>query len=889
MANYTQKYNLILPEGPDYYRVDDANNNAIKIDGSLSSLNESILNIQSEITNEINTKLDQIIGEGDGKIQSLQEIIQYINENGEAIEEINTAINSKVSNETFDAYRNQMASYHTSIDNSVKTLQTDITNEVSNRQTADTAIDSKIGNIAALTTTAKDNVVNAVNEIDSEVGPLNILKTTATSSVVNAINSIVDELGISSGDNENFQDSINKSISELKNQFRNILLLDKEDGTGSYVSFSKTDKFQFNISLSGVLMLYKGVYTSINLPVILSATNMTEGERTLYVGMKSTEPNPLDLTLSFNESDLTDPQAILLFDVSFPVIGTSAEAAIDSVNWVDDETLPYFGNSSNITYWLGVYNMIKNKLTLGELGLGDEINIINENISDLDDELVYRIKEVDSKFDTDIGSITVSNTSTLALSKSGDGLSDSVAGTATLSVTNGSVTRQLTTSVNKTYNGSWSTNLFLVATINPYSEMITNMYLSDELPYPSHSDTDKYLSYYDFKRIFFKDDNTTETFDIPIAIFDKSSSVTYCYGSNKTINCDSVISDLLNSTTNNATVTIGNNLDPLCVTKCTFKQLLGATVVNNLDVTLDLSKMIINTRTKDLTITSDNTEFQVTVKSSLSTEYGYVWLKPTKDYECELKYTTNSSDRFHNEGYTNVGTIIVQQDDEDNNYYFTLSYTNDIPQNITMTVNDLLSNIAAYLESQVFDMDQITVTSINSENITSTSINTNSITFSEGEINETLTTTDVSMIHNLDATLISSDNVVFGRYIGDGQRVRIINLGFEPAALLIMTQTGKLYYEDFYDLDTGEESVPACKGGLAFKDYSALCGNANNNFSITTATDDGVPGFRVYAKEKEVTDVFTTYYGSNVANEPYHFIAWKRGTFIDMSNTEEGA
>lgn len=388
--DYTEKYKLVLPEGPDYYTINDANTNAIKIENALTGLDTDITNLELEITNEINTKIDQIIGDSEGKIQSLQEIVQYLDENGQIVEELTKSIADKVSNETLDEYKNEISAYQATIDEKINDINTSILFEQLTRETADNEIDERIGDLSTLTTANKNDLVRAINEVDGDIGSLSSLNI-QSSSIVNAINSVLSQIDNNSEENNHAQTEIIELLNKLRNRFPNLLLINKlTDVVGPYVSSSKISNSQFNIKLNDLSIIYEGRYISLNLVTTLT-TSLDRNSEILYLGMipttDNTDPTPLNLSLSFDETSISKPQALIKFNIDHNTTDGISDSSISGIEWVDNQTLPYFGDSANITYWIAIYDMIKNKLTLNDLGIDNELN-----------EVINKITEVDNKY-----------------------------------------------------------------------------------------------------------------------------------------------------------------------------------------------------------------------------------------------------------------------------------------------------------------------------------------------------------------------------------------------------------------------------------------------------------------------------------------------------------
>ena len=92
---------------------------------------------------------------------------------------------------------------------------------------------------------------------------------------------------------------------------------------------------------------------------------------------------------------------------------------------------------------------------------------------------------------------------------------------------------------------------------------------------------------------------------------------------------------------------------------------------------------------------------------------------------------------------------------------------------------------------------------------------------------------DTSEITRLEQSVAARTTLVAGFYTGDGQESRIINLGFTPRALLVMTASGM----------TASSTSVYYYGGLALPDHPVI----TDSKSVVTIVENG----------------FQTYYNSN--------------------------
>lgn len=107
----------------------------------------------------------------------------------------------------------------------------------------------------------------------------------------------------------------------------------------------------------------------------------------------------------------------------------------------------------------------------------------------------------------------------------------------------------------------------------------------------------------------------------------------------------------------------------------------------------------------------------------------------------------------------------------------------------------------------------------------------------------------------LSKKLASMPCLVTGTYTGDGTDSRLISLGFQPKALLVMREEGysaRPYTDDYY-------------GGLALPGKPVcLQTSYGTNYILTIESK----GFRVYYN-------YDKYVFSNQKDTNYHYLAWK--------------
>ena len=107
----------------------------------------------------------------------------------------------------------------------------------------------------------------------------------------------------------------------------------------------------------------------------------------------------------------------------------------------------------------------------------------------------------------------------------------------------------------------------------------------------------------------------------------------------------------------------------------------------------------------------------------------------------------------------------------------------------------------------------------------------------------------------LSKTLASVPLLVTGSYTGNGAESRLISLGFQPKALLVMTDEGysaRPYTDDYY-------------GGLALPGKPVCLKTVYGTDYILTVESQG---FRVYYNKSK-------YVFSNQKEFNYHYLAWK--------------
>ena len=120
------------------------------------------------------------------------------------------------------------------------------------------------------------------------------------------------------------------------------------------------------------------------------------------------------------------------------------------------------------------------------------------------------------------------------------------------------------------------------------------------------------------------------------------------------------------------------------------------------------------------------------------------------------------------------------------------------------------------------------------------------------EVAKKATTAALEALSN---TLTSMPRLVTGTYTGNGEESRLISLGFQPKALLVMTDEGysaRPYTDDYY-------------GGLALPGKPVCLKTVYGTDYILTVESQG---FRVYYNKSK-------YVFSNQKEFNYHYLAWK--------------
>ena len=120
------------------------------------------------------------------------------------------------------------------------------------------------------------------------------------------------------------------------------------------------------------------------------------------------------------------------------------------------------------------------------------------------------------------------------------------------------------------------------------------------------------------------------------------------------------------------------------------------------------------------------------------------------------------------------------------------------------------------------------------------------------EVTKKATTAALEALSN---TLASMPRLVTGTYTGNGEESRLISLGFQPKALLVMTDEGysaRPYTDDYY-------------GGLALPGKPVCLKTVYGTDYILTVESQG---FRVYYNKSK-------YVFSNQKEFNYHYLAWK--------------
>ena len=120
------------------------------------------------------------------------------------------------------------------------------------------------------------------------------------------------------------------------------------------------------------------------------------------------------------------------------------------------------------------------------------------------------------------------------------------------------------------------------------------------------------------------------------------------------------------------------------------------------------------------------------------------------------------------------------------------------------------------------------------------------------EVTKKATTAALEALSN---TLASMPRLVTGTYTGNGEESRLISLGFQPKALLVMTDEGysaRPYTDDYY-------------GGLALPGKPVFRQTNYGTYYILTIE---AGGFRVYYDK-------SNYVLSNQKEINYYYLAWK--------------
>lgn len=106
-------------------------------------------------------------------------------------------------------------------------------------------------------------------------------------------------------------------------------------------------------------------------------------------------------------------------------------------------------------------------------------------------------------------------------------------------------------------------------------------------------------------------------------------------------------------------------------------------------------------------------------------------------------------------------------------------------------------------------------------------------------------------------------DVVFGVYTGDGESERMIDLGFEPAAVVV-------YRKDGWQSAGSNGGGTSYAGGLALRNYASVQ-SSGTGYEIVSVCENG---FTVYNRSIGGTSADI---GSNTSGKTYYFVAYKNG------------
>ena len=100
--------------------------------------------------------------------------------------------------------------------------------------------------------------------------------------------------------------------------------------------------------------------------------------------------------------------------------------------------------------------------------------------------------------------------------------------------------------------------------------------------------------------------------------------------------------------------------------------------------------------------------------------------------------------------------------------------------------------------------------------------------------------------------------IAFGSYVGDGEKTRLISVGFTPRAVLLLRKGGRTDYHETY--------IRTAYGGLAVEEGPVT----NNGYEVLSIQPDG---FQVsYRSFKSSSITYNIY--SNVSGTGFYYIAF---------------
>lgn len=392
MANNRQTtdyLDLILPKGPEYYSVQDGNNNFIILDTKIEEIMNNITSLNTSINSTIEKVVADLIGGSTEGIDSLKDILDLLNdpESGELVK-INQAINERVTNDQFDEFKTEHTKVHDTL-NSRLTAIDDSTNgsivrEQTARQSGDDQLNEKIGSLELLKSTNKENIVNSINELIGNIGPLTSLSTIIKTNIVNAIN-----------ENYTAIREINDTVNSISND------LGKYDKIILNIQTTITDRSEYYTGYVKINAKFNDIETTHNFTV--NSGSKGPGYSKLFVVLENYNynNNTYEFMVGFELSGMP-PYGQGEHDMIFETIVTDGESNYTIYGFRGEDNMFTSVENDNSNNVIQELNNIKNNIgDLALVGGSDTLtSAINNNYWDINN-LKLLISDISELLKTD--------------------------------------------------------------------------------------------------------------------------------------------------------------------------------------------------------------------------------------------------------------------------------------------------------------------------------------------------------------------------------------------------------------------------------------------------------------------------------------------------------